>query len=166
VIDDTVTREVSVEVIFHLFVELRRQIAQAQVAFLVVPDNDFYPRAFFGIFAYPLRDLFVGRSGRNERSELGVVDPGEVEPALVERAIGMVRLASQQGLRGIFPSRRSRPSNFTLSRSWCMDFLPSPLFGLRRHAAVDSMPQSFGVSPAKRRPCATFSDSRSFDGAR
>src|SRR5215470_1602357 len=45
-IHDPITRNISLDVIFHEFLELVGKIAQAQVAFLVVPGNDLGTRTF------------------------------------------------------------------------------------------------------------------------
>ena len=70
VIHDAVTRDVSLNVILHVFLELGRQIAQTQVTFLVVPGNDLGTRTFLRIFLNPLRDLVVGCAGGDQRTEI------------------------------------------------------------------------------------------------
>ena len=47
------------DVIFHVFLKLVRQITQTQVAFLVVPGNDLGTGTFLGILLNPRRDLVV-----------------------------------------------------------------------------------------------------------
>src|SRR5437764_891774 len=66
------------------------QVAQMQVAFLVVPGNNFGTRTLFSMVADPRGDLIVGCTGRNERPEIIIIDLGKFQPALIERTIGMV----------------------------------------------------------------------------
>jgi len=59
-----------VDVIFHVFLELVRQIAQAQIAFLIVPGNDLSARTFLRMFLNPLRDLVVVCTAGNQGTEI------------------------------------------------------------------------------------------------
>src|SRR5438132_8616628 len=56
----SVTRNILLDVILHELLEFERQIAQMQIAFLIVPGNDLSAWAFPGVFADPRCDLIVG----------------------------------------------------------------------------------------------------------
>ena len=90
VIHDAVTRDISMDVILHVFLKLVRQITQTQVAFLVVPGNDLGTRTLLRIFLNPLRDLVVSCTAGDQRTKIAVINLGKIQPALIERAIGMV----------------------------------------------------------------------------
>jgi len=89
-IHDAVTRDILMDVILHVFLKLRRQITETQVAFLVIPGNDLSARPFLGIFLNPFGDLVVGRTGGDDRTKIAVINFGKIQPALIERAIGVV----------------------------------------------------------------------------
>jgi len=90
VIDDAVTWDVSLDIIFHVFLELRRQIAQPQVAFLIVPGNDLGARPFLRIFLNPVSDLVVCCAAGDQRAKIAVINLRKRQPTLIERAIGML----------------------------------------------------------------------------
>src|SRR6266550_1353401 len=188
VIDDAVTRDVSLDVILHVFLELGRQITQTQVTFLVVPGNDLRTRTFLRIFLKPLRDLGVSCAGSDQRTEIAVINLGKIQPALIERAIGMIlalpvhkhgaafvdcthrqhvaRQCRARAAREFFSIPQITRQQFHFFKVLMhICFFPSWLFGLRSYAPVNSTSQPFGVSPAKRRRCAAFSDIRCFDRA-
>ena len=108
VIHDAVTRDVSLDVILHVFLEFVRQIAQAQVAFLVVPGNDLGARTFLRIFLNPRSDLIVGCTAGNQRTKVAVINLGKIQPALIERAIGMVFALPVHKHRAAFVHRARR----------------------------------------------------------
>src|SRR6188472_3257914 len=89
-IHDAVTRDILMDVILHVFLKLRRQITETQVAFLVIPGNDLSARPFLGIFLNPFGDLVVGRTVGDDRTKIAVINFGKIQPALIERAIGVV----------------------------------------------------------------------------
>jgi len=88
-IDGAVAGQEVADVIFHVFLNFGREVAQAQIALLVVPGNDFRAAAF-GMFDDPGLDFLIGGAGGDEGFEGIVVEAGELEPDLVERAIGVV----------------------------------------------------------------------------
>jgi hypothetical protein len=45
-----------------------------QVAFLVVPGNDFGARTLFSAFIYPRGNLVVSSAGGNKRSEVVIIN--------------------------------------------------------------------------------------------
>src|SRR5512132_3812894 len=61
-----------------------------QVAFFVVPGNDFGTRTLFSMVPDPLGNLFVGSAGGNERPKIIIINLGKFQPALIERTVGMV----------------------------------------------------------------------------
>ena len=67
VMHHSVTGDVLLDIILHVLLEFQRQIAQAQVAFLIVPGNDLGTRKLFGVFTDPRSNLFVGGAGGDER---------------------------------------------------------------------------------------------------
>lgn len=83
VINDPVTRNVSLYIIFHVFLELLRQIAQPQVAFLIVSGNNFGTRAFLRIFLNPLSDLIVCCTAGDQRAKIVAIDFRKIQPALI-----------------------------------------------------------------------------------
>src|SRR5574341_813976 len=89
-VHDTVARDAGRDVVLHVFLQFRRQIAQAQVAFLIVPDDDVGARAFLGVLADPRGDLIVSRTRGHKQPERTVVDLGEFQPPLIERTVGVV----------------------------------------------------------------------------
>jgi hypothetical protein len=42
------------------------------------------------MFLNPRSDLVIGRTGGDQRTEIAIVNLGKIQPALIERAIGMV----------------------------------------------------------------------------
>ena len=89
-VNDAVARQELWDVVLHVFLNLRRQIAQAQVALLVVPGDDFRAGTFLRVLANPSGNLVVRRAGGHEGAEGVVVNAGEFEPDLIERAVGVV----------------------------------------------------------------------------
>src|SRR5579884_1989899 len=90
VIDHAMSRHVLFNVILHVLLEFQRQFTQPQVAFSVVPGDNFRSRTLFGVLFNPCRDLLVCCARSDECAKIIVIDLGELQPALVERAIGMV----------------------------------------------------------------------------
>jgi hypothetical protein len=90
VIDHAIARHKVADVILHVLLEFQRQLAQAQVAFFVVPGNDLRTRTFSGVLANPRGDLIVGCARGDERLECVVVNFGELQSALIQRAVGVV----------------------------------------------------------------------------
>ena len=85
-----VTRNELLNIILHVLLELQGQVAQMQVAFFVVPGNDFGTRTLFSMVVDPLDNLFVGCAGGNERPKIIITNLGKFQPALIERTVGMV----------------------------------------------------------------------------
>src|ERR1041385_7647959 len=69
VVNDPVARDELGDVVLDVFLSFSGQIAQAQVALLVVPLDDFDPRTFLGVLSDPGRDLAIGCAGGDERLE-------------------------------------------------------------------------------------------------
>src|SRR5262249_15262569 len=90
VIHDAITRNIPVDVLLHVFLEFVRQIAQAQIPFLVVPSNNLSTRTFFRVSLDPRGDLIVGCAAGDQRTKITIIDFGKIEPALIKRAIGMI----------------------------------------------------------------------------
>src|SRR5512147_1006267 len=89
-VHDTVARDAGRDVVLHVFLQFRRQIAQAKVAFLIVPDDDVGARAFLGMLNNPRGDLIVSRTRGHKPPERTVVDLGEFQPPLIERTVRVV----------------------------------------------------------------------------
>src|SRR5947207_3620561 len=85
-----VTRNELLNVILHVLLEFQGQVAQMQVAFLVVPGNDFGARTLFSVLADPLGNLIIGCASGDERAKIIIIDLGKFQPGLIERTIGMV----------------------------------------------------------------------------
>jgi hypothetical protein len=67
VVHHAITRDVFLDVVLHVFLQLWGQIAQAQVAFLIVPDDNVGSGALLGMLSNPRGDLVVGRAGGDKR---------------------------------------------------------------------------------------------------
>src|SRR3989449_10421750 len=90
VIHHAIARDVLLDVVLHVFLQLWGQIAQAQVTFFIVPDDDVGAGALLGVLADPRGDLVVGRAGGDKRPVRVVVNLSELQPPLIERAVGVV----------------------------------------------------------------------------
>src|SRR4029077_4509968 len=82
--------DVAMDIILHVFLKLMRQITETKVAFRVVPGNYLGTRTLLRRFLNPLRDLFVSRTAGYQRTEIAVINFSKIQPALIERAFGMV----------------------------------------------------------------------------
>src|SRR5947209_10037235 len=85
-----IARHVLLDVVLHVFLQFRGQVTQAQVAFPVVPDDDVGSGALLGVLADPRDNLVVGRAGGDKQPERIVVNLSELQPPLIERAVGVV----------------------------------------------------------------------------
>src|SRR5437899_6065090 len=85
-----IARHVLLDVVLHVFLQFRGQVTQAQVAFPVVPDDDVGSGALLGVLADPRGNLVVGRAGGDKRPVCIVVNLSELQPPLIERAVGVV----------------------------------------------------------------------------
>src|SRR5437899_8116382 len=74
----SVTRNILLDVILHELLEFQRQIAQMQIALLIVPGNDLGARTFFGVLADPRRALVIGRASGDERPEVVIDNLGKL----------------------------------------------------------------------------------------
>src|SRR5712692_1009141 len=90
VVHHAIARDVLLDVVLHVFLQLWGQVAQAQVAFPVVPDDDVGSGTFLGMLADPRGDLFVGRASGDKRPVRVVVNLSELQPPLIQRAVGVV----------------------------------------------------------------------------
>ncbi len=70
VMHHSVTRNEFLNIILHVLLEFQGQVAQMQVAFLVVPGNNFGTRTLFRMIADPFGDFTVGCTGGNERPKI------------------------------------------------------------------------------------------------
>jgi len=66
VVHDAIARDELLDVILHVLLEFQRQIAQVQIAFLIIPGDDFCAWAFLSVLANPRRNLIVSCPGGNE----------------------------------------------------------------------------------------------------
>jgi hypothetical protein len=62
---------------FEIFLDWRREIAQAQTTHFVVPLNYRFSIPLRCIFSYPAINLFIVRAGRNELFEFHRVEAGK-----------------------------------------------------------------------------------------
>src|SRR3989441_5421303 len=85
-----IARDVLLDVVLHVFLQFRGLVTQAQVAFPVVPDDDVGSGTFLGVLADPRDNLVVGRAGGDKQPERIVVNLSELQPPLIERAVGVV----------------------------------------------------------------------------
>src|SRR2546428_710292 len=90
VVHHAIARDVLLNVVLHVFLQLGGQVAQAQVAFPVVPDDDVCTGTFLGVLADPRGTLVIGRTGGDKRPVRAVVNLSELQPPLIERAVGVV----------------------------------------------------------------------------
>src|SRR6266496_1223111 len=60
VVNDAVPRDELCDVILHILLSFGRQIAQTEVAFFVIPRDDFGAGMYLGMLPDPLRDLIIG----------------------------------------------------------------------------------------------------------
>jgi len=109
-----------------------------QVAFFVVPRNDFGTRTLFNVIADPLGNLIIGGTGGNERPKVVIINLSNLQPALIDGTVRVVfafpthkngaafvhsprrqyipRQRCARAARELFPTRKSRANNFTFSR--------------------------------------------------
>ena len=84
-----IARDVLLDVVLHVLLQFGGQVAQAQVTFPVVPDDDVGTGTFLGVLADPDGDLVISRAGGDKRPVRIVVNLGELQPPLIERAVGV-----------------------------------------------------------------------------
>src|ERR1044071_4477322 len=60
---------------FEVFLDFRREIAEAQTAHLVVPLDDRSLILLRGVFSEPAINFFIARASRNELFEFHCVEP-------------------------------------------------------------------------------------------
>jgi hypothetical protein len=86
----SVTRNELLNIILHVLLEVHREITQVYVAFFVVPCNDFCRRALFSMIADPRCNPIVDCACGDKRPKVVIVDLCKFQPALIERAVGVV----------------------------------------------------------------------------
>src|SRR5213593_3517098 len=99
--------------------EFQRQIAQVQVAFLVVPGNNLGTGTVFSVFTDPRSNLVVGRSGGDKGPEIVIINLCKFQPALIERAIGVVFAFPTHKHRAafVYSTRRQHIASQRLARA-------------------------------------------------
>src|SRR5437899_2805934 len=117
--ESTSKRNELLDVILHILLEFQRQIAQVQVAFLVVPGNNLGTGTVFSVFTDPRSNLVVGRSGGDKGPEIVIINLCKFQPALIERAIGVVFAFPTHKHRAafVYSTRRQHIASQRLARA-------------------------------------------------